>query len=456
MSSGNARILVVDDHPQMGRLLSEALGEAGHDVRCARGGREAIELVSAELPDLVLTDLRMEQVDGFDVLKAVQELDAAVPVVVMTAFGGIETAIEAIKRGAYHYLVKPFSMAEVLLLVERALKESTLRSENALLRRATRAPGGPDGLVGSSACMRELRSLLEQLDGSSAPVLITGESGTGKELVSRALHDRSLRRDKPFVAVNCTTLPEALLESELFGHVRGAFSGATVSRRGLFVEADGGTLFLDEIGDMPPPLQAKMLRVIQDGELRPVGSDTVRRVDVRIIAATNQDLERRVAEGQFRRDLFFRLNVLAIRVPPLRERPEDLPALVEHFVARARARNPAARALRFGPAVLEALAQHGWPGNVRELENLVERLVLLSRGEEIGTEDLDRWAPFGGGERSPLEVAQERLVPLRELENAYISWVIARCGGSKTKAAEVLGIDVSTIYRRDRDRGTGA
>jgi two-component system response regulator HydG len=448
-----ARILVVDDHVEMARLLVDQLGDAGYAVERADGGREALRRVRAELPDLVITDLRMEHVDGFDVLQGVHDVDPDVPVIVMTAFGAIETAVDAIKRGAYHYLTKPFQLGEVLLFVERALADRRVRRENSVLRRGAERSVGVSSLVGESAPMRALAELLARAAPSPAPVLITGESGSGKELVARALHDGSPRREQPFVPVNCTALPEALLESELFGHTRGAFSGATAPRRGLFVEADGGTLFLDEIGDMPPPLQAKLLRVIQDGEVRAVGSDTIRRVDVRLLAATNQDLEKRIATGQFRADLFFRLDVVSVTVPPLRDRREDVPPLVEHFLARARARNRAAPARRFAREVIERLAAYRWPGNVRELENLVERLVILAPGEEVGLEDLERFAPGLVADASPLEAAKARMTSLRELEDAYISWVVTRCGGNKTRAAEVLGIDASTIYRRERERG---
>jgi two-component system, NtrC family, response regulator HydG len=450
--SKGARILVVDDHIEMARLLTEQLGEAGYVVEHKQGGREALRRVRAEVPDLVITDLRMADVDGFDVLAGVHDVDPAVPVIVMTAFGAIDTAIEAIKRGAYHYLTKPFQLGEVLVFVERALADRRVRNENEVLRRGVEQRSSVAALVGTSAPIRTLQDVVARVAPSPAPVLIVGESGSGKELVARALHDRSPRREEPFVAVNCTALPESLLESELFGHTRGAFSGATGPRRGLFVEADGGTLLLDEIGDMPPPLQAKLLRILQDGEVRPVGSDTIRRVDVRIVAATNQDLEKRVASGHFRSDLFFRLNVVSVTVPPLRDHREDIPALVEHFLARARERNRAARARRIGNDVVERLATHAWPGNVRELENLVERLVILAPGEEIGLAELDRYAPRLTAGPSPLETAQDRMMTLRELEDAYIGWVVGRCGGNKTRAAEVLGIDASTIHRRERDR----
>jgi two-component system response regulator HydG len=447
----SARILVVDDHAEMARLLADQLGDAGYQVDCAMGGKEALRKVHAEVPDLVITDLRMEEVDGFDVLEGVHEVDVETPVIVMTAFGAIDNAIEAIKRGAFHYLTKPFQLSEVLLFVERALADCKVRSANEVLRRAVEQ-SGIGSLIGSSAPMVAVRDIIAKVARSPAPVLITGESGTGKEIVARALHRGSFRLEQPFVAVNCTALPESLLESELFGHTRGAFSGATAPRRGLFVEADGGTLFLDEIGDMPTALQAKMLRVLQDGELRAVGSDTVRRVDVRIIAATNQDIEKQVAAGRFRSDLFFRLNVVSIAVPPLREHPDDISELVECFVGRARARNPGARAQRISADVIERLMAHAWPGNVRELENLVERLVILATGEEIGADALDRFAPRLTTGPSPLELAQERLLPLRELEAMYIAWVVAQYAGNKTRAAEVLGIDVSTIHRRERER----
>jgi len=437
----------------MARLLADQLTEARYVVERAHGGAEALRLARAELPSLVVTDLRMKEVDGFDVLEGVHELDPDVPVIVMTAFGAIETAIEAIKRGAYHYVTKPFLLAEILAYIERALAERRIRAENAVLRRGTKDAAAP-ALVGASAPMRALHELIAQAGPSAAPVLITGESGTGKELVARAIHEASERRAEPFVAVNCTALPESLLESELFGHTRGAFSGATAPRRGLFVEADGGTLLLDEIGDMPAALQAKLLRILQDGEVRAVGSDTIRRVDVRIIAATNHDVDAQVASGKFRGDLFFRLNVVRIEVPPLRTRRDDVPALLDHFLARARARNRSASAKRFDPDVAERLAAHSWPGNVRELENVVERLVVLSRAEEIGSEELDRFAPQLVAGPSPLDAVRDRMVSLREMEDAYIAWVLARCDGNKTRAAEVLGLDVSTIHRRVRDRAT--
>jgi two-component system response regulator HydG len=296
--------------------------------------------------------------------------------------------------------------------------------------------------------MRELYRMLERIAQSQAPVLVRGESGVGKELVARALHFEGPRRAAAFVAVNCTALPESLLESELFGHVRGAFTGATTARRGLFLEADGGTLLLDEIGDMPPPLQAKLLRVLEEGEIRPVGSDIVRKVDVRLVAATHQDLEERVRAGSFRQDLYYRLNVVPVQVPALRDRCEDVPLLAEHFLAQARARNPASVVRSFEPAALATLARWSWPGNARELENLIERLVIIGFDEIVEAADIKALLPSAGD--TPLDEAKRTMVPLKQLEREYITWVVAQCGGNKTRAAELLGIDVSTIHRRER------
>ncbi|MFO0761790.1 MAG: sigma-54 dependent transcriptional regulator [Byssovorax sp.] len=445
-----SRILVIDDQIEMARLLGDQLADAGYVTELAAGGAQALELVRKKPFDLVICDLRMAEVDGLDVLDGVKSVAPFVPVIIMTAFGGIESAIEAIKRGAYHYLTKPFRLDEVLLFVERALGERRLRDENAALRRVAGADAGFAGMVGQSEKMRAVYALIERAASSPAPVLVRGESGTGKELVARALHFNGPRRNGPFIPLNCTTLPETLLESELFGQVAGSYTGASVARRGLFLEADGGTLFLDEVADMPAGLQSKFLRVLEDGEIRAVGSDVPRRVDVRVITSTNQDLEQRIREGRFRSDLFYRLAVVPISLPPLRERIEDLPALVEHFLAKARAKTPDAVVRQGTPRFMAALARASWPGNVRELENVIERLVVLSTSEVVDVVDLERCAPGGALDPSPLEEAKQRLVPLRQLESDYIAWVLSRCGGNKTRAAEILGIDVSTIYRRER------
>jgi len=446
----DARILVIDDQIEMARLLGDQLADAGYTAELAGGGAEALGLIRKKPFDLVICDLRMAEVDGLDVLEGVKAVAPFVPVIIMTAFGGIESAIDAIKRGAYHYLTKPFRLDEVLLFVDRALGERRLRDENAALRKVAVNQVGFGGMVGQSERMRAVFALIDRAAGSPAPVLIRGESGTGKELVARALHFHGPRRMGPFVPLNCTTLPETLLESELFGQVAGPYTGASVVRRGLFLEADGGTLFLDEIGDMPAGLQSKLLRVLEDGEIRAVGSDVPRRVDVRVIAATNQDLEQCIRDGKFRSDLFYRLAVVPVALPPLRERTEDLPALVEHFLGKARAKTPGAVVRQVTPRLIAALGRATWPGNVRELENVIERLVVLSSSETVDVADLERCAPGGALDPSPLEEAKQRLVPLRQLETDYIAWVVSRCGGNKTRAAEILGIDVSTIYRRER------
>ena len=443
-----ARILVVDDHPEMVQLLADQLGDAGYKVDLAQSGRDALARLERGLPDVVLTDLRMSEGDGLEVLDGVRAFDPTIPVLIMTAYGAIDSAITAIQRGAYHYLTKPFRVEEVLVYLERALADRRLRDQHRALSRLAIERAGFGAMVGHSEVMRRLYEAIERIAQASAPVLIRGESGTGKELVARALHFQGPRRERAFVAVNCTALPEALLESELFGHARGAFTGATAARRGLLVEADGGTLFLDEIGDMPPGLQSKLLRVLEDGEVRPVGADVARKVDVRIIAATHQALEER--PGAFRQDLFYRLNVVPLTVPALRDRAEDIPVLVEHFLGKARERNPAAIPRRVAPEVSAALARCPWPGNVRELENVVTRLVVVCATEVIEMADLQAHVPQVLTRASPVDEAKQRLTTLRELENDYISWVIEHCGGNKTRAAEILGIDPSTIHRRGK------
>ena len=445
-----ATILVADDHSDFAEMVGEHLRNLGYASRLVTSGRAAIDDLKHHVPDLVVTDLRMAEVDGLDVLDAVRALDPDVPVIVVTAFGGVESAIEAMKRGAYHYLVKPLRLDELGLHVRRALDQRELRRDHRQLRAAART--SISQLVGQSTAMRKLYELIERVAPSPSPVLIRGESGTGKELVARAIHEHGPRREHPFVAVNCTAVPEALLESELFGHARGAFTGATSARAGLFVEASGGTLFLDEIGDMAPPLQARLLRVLQEGEVRPVGTDAARHVDVRVLAATHQDLDARIDAGLFRSDLFYRLDVVPLRVPPLRERLDDLPMLVAHFLRQARQRNPHARVERLSPEVAAALARYPWPGNVRELQNLIERLVVVSANIDATVVDLADLAPKIAGGTERFAIPRDRLASLREIEDEYIDWMIEQCGGNKTRAAERLGIDKATLHRRARQR----
>ncbi len=442
-------VLIVDDHVEMARLLADKLGDEGWTTRVASGGRAALEALSTMLPDLVVSDLRMADVDGLDVVDAARAADPDLPVIIMTAFGGVDSAIEAIRRGAWHYIVKPVRLDELSLHASRAFEQRALRRENRQLRDQHRE--GLAALVGRSIVMRELYALVERVALSSASVLVRGESGTGKELVARAIHFSGARHAAPFVAVDCTALPESLLERELFGHTKGAFTGATSARAGLFVEASGGTLFLDEIGDMAAGLQAKLLRVLQQGEVRPVGSAETRQVDVRIIAATHQHLEQWVSDGRFRTDLFHRLNVVPISIPPLRERLDDLGMLATHFLQLARTRNPHSPVEELVPDVLTELAKYSWPGNVRELENLIERLVVVGTSKQVGLAELAVSAPALLDREQSFSV-RDRLATLREVEEEYIVWVLERASGNKTRAAEILGIDPSTLHRRMRPR----
>jgi two-component system response regulator HydG len=445
-----ARILVADDHGAFAEMVVDHVRGLGYAASAATSGRAALDELRQAPPDLVITDLRMAEIDGLDVVDAARALDPELPVIVVTAFGAVESAIEAMKHGAYHYLTKPLRLEELGLHVRRALDQRQLRRDHRHLRAATRTSIAQ--LVGQSAAMRRLYDLIERLALSPSPALVRGESGSGKELVARAIHEQGPRRERAFVAVNCTALPEALLESELFGHARGAFTGATAARAGLVLEASGGTLFLDEIGDMPLSLQARLLRVLQDGEVRPVGCDATRQVDVRVIAATHQDLEAKIEAGQFRADLFYRLDVVPVRVPPLRERLDDLPMLSERFLRQARERNPHARVERLSPELASALARYAWPGNVRELQNLIERLVVVSRNAETTLADLAELAPKIAGERERFSLPRDRLATLREVEDEYIEWMIEQCAGNKTRAAERLGIDKATLHRRAKQR----
>jgi two-component system, NtrC family, response regulator HydG len=437
-----ARVLVVDDDGEMADMLVDHLAGRGYRAEAAAGGKAALAAMKKREFDAVITDLRMDGVDGLDVLEAVR---GRWPVLLMTAYGSIDGAVEAVRRGAYHYLTKPFKLDEATLWLERALTDGGLRRENERLKKSLGERYAFSSLVGKSPIMRQLYDLLERVGATAAPVLITGESGTGKELVARAVHQASARASAPFVAVNCTALPESLLESELFGHARGAFTGATEAKRGLFAEADGGTLFLDEIGDMSLPLQAKLLRVLESGTVRPVGGSGERRADARIIAATHRDLGAAVRERRFREDLYYRLHVLPVQLPPLRARREDIPLYIEHFSASVYARNPSLPRREWTAEAVRRLTELPWPGNVRELRNLVERLLLLGRKRRIDLADL------AGALPEPIPEAMAGLasdiVPLRLMQRRYVEWVIAQAGGNKLRAAQLLEIDASTIYR---------
>ncbi len=441
-----AVILVVDDDAAMCDFLREELEREGFAVEVASGGRAGVERVKRGGIDLVVSDVKMPDLDGLDLLREVRAVEPSPYVVTITAFGSIDTAIRAVKLGAYDYVTKPFELDQLLITIDKALSERELREEVTRLRAEIARRDRLDGIIGRSAAMQQIFSVVKRVSGSFANVLITGESGTGKELIARALHAHSPRRAQPFVAVNCAAIPDALLEADLFGYKRGAFTDARADRPGLFVEASGGTIFLDEIAELPLPLQPKLLRVLQEREVRPLGATRPERVDVRLIAATNCDIEARLREGAFREDLYYRLNVIQVQIPPLRGRPEDILPLGEHFLARFAERT--GKALRaFTEAAKKVLLGYGWPGNVRELENVVERAVALCEGEVIGVEDL----PPALRERrnqDRLAAAVAQGLTLEEIEREYIERVLDAEGGNKTRAAQRLGLDRKTLYRK--------
>ncbi len=453
MPDKRSRILVVEDDAEMLALVCEHLEGEGYAAVGTGRGAEAIARLRADDFDVVLTDLRMPDVDGMDVLRAAREARRDVPVILVTAFGSIETAIQAIRQGAYDYVTKPFAMEEISLLVGRALEDRRLRAENVTLRRELEGRYRFENLLGKSPAMQAVFSLIRQAAPGDANVLITGESGTGKELVARALHHNSPRAKRPFVPINCAAVPATLLESELFGHVKGAFTGAVSTRKGLIREAEGGTLFLDEIGDMAPELQAKLLRAIEDRVVRPVGSDEAVPVDLRLVAATNKDLVARIQEGSFREDLYYRLAVIPIHLPALRDRREDIPLLAEHFLRRAAA--SASKEIRgFTPEAMAALLRHPWPGNVREVENVVERAMTLAMGEQVTPEALLLDISAAPDPAALLAKAARRPT-IEELTVEYVALVLREVGGDKAKAAEILGISKRTLYRWEKVLAAG-
>jgi two-component system response regulator AtoC len=448
------RVLVAEDDRVARDLLCEILRGEHFDVDAVDDGAGAIERAQAGRYDLVVSDVRMERSSGFDVLKAFTERSPGTPVILITAFGDVTGAMEAIQRGAYDYVSKPFNVEELRLTVARALERRRLVAEQKSSPSAAPSTKIED-FVGKSGVMLDVYKMVARVAASSATVLVTGESGTGKELVARAIHTHSQRASDPFVPVNCTALTESLLESELFGHARGAFTGAVGSKRGLLEMANGGTLFLDEIGDMGPKMQAQLLRTLQDGQVRPVGATESIHVDVRLVCATNRDLEGEVKTGKFREDLYFRINVVTIKLPPLRDRPGDIPILVAHFLAKLGRREARAPATMSSEA-LQVLTTYNWPGNVRELENAIDRAVAVAKDGIILPSDLPpeidaRRRPGVdvniGSTATPRASLIEDRPTLSELERRYIDLVLAECGGNKKKAAERLGIDRRTLYR---------
>jgi DNA-binding NtrC family response regulator len=433
------RILIADDDDALRESLQLVLSAEGYEVLTAPDGAAALALLETQTVDIVLCDLRMPGVDGLELLPQLGRRLPGVPVILMSAYGSADLAVEAMRRGAYDYLAKPFQPAEALLTLRKARERERLRRANQLLQRDVQRAVGERPIVAASTAMIQVLELVERAAEFKATVLLQGESGTGKEVLARALHAQSPRRDEGFVAINCAAIPEALLESELFGHAKGAFTGADRSRRGLFAEADGGTLFLDEIGELPLPLQAKLLRVLQEEEVRAVGDTKPRRVDVRVIAATARELEAEVAAGRFREDLFYRLDVLRVKVPPLRERREDIPLLVDHFLGRSQ--ESIGKPVRgIDDDALERLVAYDWPGNVRELENVLERAVILARTDRVAISDLPANLTAPPGERRgagrDLSLRRAR----RALEARMIREALEATGGNRTHAARLLGI----------------
>ena len=437
------RVLVVDDEQSMRELLGIMLKQVGYGVTLADGGEAAVQALKNDTFDLVITDLRMRKVDGLAVLRAAKEHSPRTVVLVVTAFASTETAVEAMKLGAYDYVTKPFKLDELRLTIANALERKRLQDENRELKRQLRREHGFEGFIGKSPRILEVFETIRKTADSGSTVMITGESGTGKELVARAVHLESGRRARPFVSVNCGAIPETLMESELFGHVKGAFTGAVASTEGLFAAADGGTLFLDEITEIPQTVQVKLLRAIQEREIRRVGDTRDVKVDARLIAASNRDLTKAVADGVLREDLYYRLNVIPIHMPPLRERVEDIPLLVAHFVARI-TKDSGKGAQGISPESLAILERYHWPGNIRELENVVERAIVLGSGELLAPESLPPHLRVQRDEQAvnveipPTGMDLEET--LSRIEHRYIRLALERSGWLQIRAAELLGL----------------
>ena len=451
----NGRILVIDDDPTQCELLDVELRKRGFSVVTRPGAEDALELIELDDFDIVVTDVNLLGMSGLELCKRIAHDHPDLAVVVITGYGSMETAIQAIRAGAYDFITKPFDMDALVLALERAVRHRALRREVTRLRRAVRESDRFGELLGTSPAMRRVYDLVERVSETDASVLVTGESGTGKELVARSIHDRSRRRNGPFVAINCAAVAESLLESELFGHVKGAFTDARQGRSGLFVEANGGTLFLDEIGELPLGLQPKLLRALQERKVRPVGGTSELSFDARLITATNRDLESAVEDGRFRGDLYYRIDVVHVSVPPLRARGTDVLLLAQHF-AQSFSSNFGKTVGGLSPEVAEKLLAYSWPGNVRELANAIERAVALTRAESLMVEDLPE--KIRSSERPPLAVSSfdpTDLVPLEEIERRYILRVLDAVRGNRTAAANALGLDRKTLYRKLKAYGAG-
>jgi two-component system, NtrC family, response regulator AtoC len=452
-------VLIVDDESSMRHLLSVILNDRGYDARAVATAEDALKELEARDYDLVLTDVRMPGMGGLALVRALQQAAPELLVVVMSAYGTHDAAIDAMKAGAYDYLPKPFKPDDVVLLLRKAEERERLARENRRLRGELAAAYRPDAIVGTSEAMTATLGQVRKVAPQKTTVLLEGESGTGKELIARTLHELSPRASFPFVAVNCGAIPEPLLESELFGHVKGAFTDARRDKKGLAAEADGGTLFLDEIGELPLAVQVKLLRFLQEEEVRPVGDVRARKVDVRVVAATVRDLGQAVRAGQFREDLYWRVNVVAIRLPPLRERREDIPALAAHFLARYARLRPELAPPELSPEARDALLAHRWPGNVRELEHALERAVVLADGPVIREEDLpEAVRPGPARAASPVSVPEGTLSvkrATRALEEQLIRAALERTDGNRTRAAELLELSYRALLYKIKDYGLG-
>ena len=442
------KVLIIDDETSILDTLRILLKREGFEVHTATGGQQGLDALAELRPALVLSDIRMPGVGGLEILKATREIDPNIPVILMTAQASLQTAIQAVNQGAFHYIQKPFSNDDLLVICHRAIESRQLKQENQALKSEIRRRDATQAVrpIGKSRSFLEALRLCETVAPTDSTILISGESGTGKEVVARYIHALSDRASGPFISINCGALPENLLESELFGHIKGSFTGAVRDKQGLFVAAKTGTFFLDEVGEMTPATQVKVLRVIQEREVIPVGATESIPVDVRIIAATNRDLEEEIRRGTFRSDLYYRLNVITLHLPPLRDRLDDLPILIDYFLqtfAAGRGRD----ALQLSADALAALQAYDWPGNVRELENALERAAVLTARGEIGPEALP--SRVTSPRASP--IVSDRLPPnppLEIIERAYIHWVLQAEAGNKTRTAEILGIDPSTLYRK--------
>jgi two-component system response regulator HydG len=444
------RILVVDDEQSHRTMLKAVLSAEGYEISEASDGTSAMKAVESDSFDLILMDIRMADIDGIEAMRQIKKTSPSMPVVIMTAYASVSTAVDALKSGAYDYLTKPLDIEELKILIQKALEHYRLREENVFLRERLADRFDFSQIIGKSRAMRDLFEALSLVAPSDTTILIYGGSGTGKELVANAIHQNSPRARKPFIKVSCAALPETLLESELFGHERGAFTGAVARKAGRFQLANGGTIFLDEVGEMSPATQVKLLRVLQEREFEPLGGTKTIQVDIRVIAASNKDLETEVKEGKFREDLFYRLNVVPIHLPPLSERKEDIPLLAEHYFRFYKEKNKSS-VRGFSPKTMDMMVRHDWPGNVREMENAIERAVLFCQGEYISPQDLP----------SPIQTAQngQRLVSvpagmtLKQVEKEVVMNCLAETNGNRTQTARILGISRKTLQNKLKEYG---